>query len=227
MNSFRRHWYKVGLVIAVGVIVLLVIRWQAFGVLQRLSLLNFAALLIHQFEEYGWPGGGPPFVNKAIRRGDPPDRYPLNQNNAMFINVIFAYPFYLIPVFFPNVIWLGLAPVVFGMGQFIGHGIAMNLKLKSLYNPGLFAVVVGHIPIGVYYLYYIYSRHLVTWWDWVFAAAYIAFFIGFLMQTVAYGWLASKDSPYPFDDVEMRRFNIDAKLARLSSPSRVQGPKSW
>ena len=193
-----------------------------FSVLQRLLLLNFVALLIHQFEEYGWPGGGPPFVNKsAIReKSERPDRYPLNQNNAMFINVVFAYPFYLIPVFFPNIIWLGLAPVVFGLGQFVGHGVVMNAKLKSLYNPGLFAVMAGHIPIGLYYLYYICSEHLVSGWDWVFTLAYIAVFIVVFMQKLGYGMLASKDSPYPFDDVEMRRFNIDAKLARLSSPSR-------
>jgi hypothetical protein len=219
VRAYLRHWYNIGLVIAIGVLVLLIGRWQMFDVLQRLLLLNFAVLLLHQFEEYGWPGGGPPLVNKAVRKGDRPDRYPLNQNNAMFINVICAYPFYLIPVFFPDVIWLGLAPVLFGLGQFAGHGVLVNLKIKALYNPGLFAVLMGHVPIGVAYLYVIYSGHLVTWWDWVFALAYIAVFIGFFMQTVGYGWLASKDSPYPFDDVEMRRFTIDARLARLAPSS--------
>ena len=53
-------------------------------------------------------------------------------------------------MFFPTVIWLGLAPVLFGILQFVIHGIVTNAKLRSLYNPGSAAVVLGHIPIGAY-----------------------------------------------------------------------------
>jgi hypothetical protein len=31
------------------------------------------------------------------------------------VNIFFAYPIYLLPVLFPNLIWLGLAQILFGM----------------------------------------------------------------------------------------------------------------
>lgn len=50
-------------------------------------------------------------------------------------------------------IWLGLGQVLFGLiGQVIVHGVIMNRKLKTLYNPGLVAVVLGHVPLGILYL---------------------------------------------------------------------------
>nr|WP_256378871.1 MULTISPECIES: hypothetical protein [Dietzia] len=63
------------------------------------------------------------------------DRYKLNQASCAFINIA-AWVFYLIPVFFPRLIWLGFAQVLFGMvGQFITHMIITNIKL-NLVQPG-------------------------------------------------------------------------------------------
>ena len=81
---------------------------------QRLLLLNFVVLLVHQFEEYAWPGGFPATMNTVLQPSPTPDHYKLNQNSATAVNVLAAYGFYLIAVFFPTVIWLGLAPVLFG-----------------------------------------------------------------------------------------------------------------
>ena len=88
-------------------------------------------------------------MNEVIQPSDRPDRYP---NNVLIVNVFPAHPFYLLAVFFPETIWLGLAPVPFGFGRFLGHGVIGNIKLKSFYNPGLAAGVLGHIPLGIWYL---------------------------------------------------------------------------
>jgi hypothetical protein len=45
-------------------------------------------------------------------------------------------------------VWLDLAPVLFGFGQFPMHWIFANIKLKSLYNLGLAAVVLGPHSAG-------------------------------------------------------------------------------
>jgi hypothetical protein len=87
MRFLRRHWYSVGLVWAV-----IAIAWALLGsvpTVQMILLLNFAALMLHQFEEYGWPGGFPWIHNQVVMASEGPvDRYPLNQNNALFINVV-------------------------------------------------------------------------------------------------------------------------------------------
>ena len=153
MKIYCRHWYNIGLVVATGAIAYLTVFWGRLEILERLLVMNFAALLIHQFEEYGFPGGEPAIMNIVLQNSDMPDRFPLNQLSAMITNVIAAYPFYLLPVFLPNVIWLGLAPVLFGIMQFMVHGVMTNKKMKSIYNPGLGAVMLLHIPIGIYYIH--------------------------------------------------------------------------
>lgn len=215
MSFFRRHWYDVGAVVAVGALIYLAFAWQGMAVPQLLLLLNFVALLIHQFEEYHWPGGAPALMNMIMQPSSTPDRYPLNQNNTMVGNVLAAYLFYLIPVFFPAVIWLGLPPVLFGMGQLLMHGIVGNRKLRTWYNPGLAAVVLLHIPIGVAYIYYVVTNGLASGWDWLLAVVYLAAF-AFIFGKMVYTWLADRNSPYAFDEVEMRRFNVPQKAERLN-----------
>ena len=114
MNLIRRHWYNIGLIVAILCIVLLPFIWESMSFLQIVLLLNFIVILIHQFEEYGLPGGEPTIMNTVLQQSPTPDRYPLNQNSAMVTNVVTAYLFYLLPVFFPNIVWLGLAPIIFG-----------------------------------------------------------------------------------------------------------------
>ena len=68
-------------------------RWGPGGAelstVQWILLLNFAVILIHQFEEYRYPVGEPWILNEVFQpKGGPVDRYPLNQLNATFINVL-------------------------------------------------------------------------------------------------------------------------------------------
>jgi hypothetical protein len=214
MGFVRRHWYSLGLLLA-GVCAV----WAYVGTFttpQFILLLNFIVLLLHQFEEYAWPGGEPWIINEVMQpKGNRPDRYPLNQNNAFIINVPMAYSPYLLPVFFPGAIWLGLASVLFGFSQLTVHGFANNHKLKSLYNPGLAAVLLGHIPLGAWYLREVQTAPL----DWVFAIVCIAVFVVVGMLKLGYGILADENSPYPFAPEEMERFGRRQRLARLRAGS--------
>ena len=136
MNAFRRHWYSLGLIPAAVMAAWLAWNWDGIVWVQKLLALNFIVLILHQFEEYAWPGGFPWICNEVLtpKSGGPPDRYPLNQNNAAFINV-FGWLFYLVPVLLPRVIWLGFGQMLFGLvGQVIVHGVIINSKLKTWYN---------------------------------------------------------------------------------------------
>jgi Protein of unknown function with HXXEE motif len=220
MKFIRRHWYNIGGVVAIAAAICLAAAWSGLDVLQRLLLMNFVALLIHQFEEYGWPGGEPAIMNMVLRPSPHPDRFPLNQNSAMIVNVLAAYGFYLLPVFLPRVIWLGIAPTLFGFSQFIIHGIITNKKMRSFYNPGLAAVVVLHFPIGAYYIYLVQSRGLASIWDWLIGIAYLFIFIFVTLLKMTYTWLADENSPYVFAPEEMRRFDVPQKLTALRRATR-------
>jgi len=221
MKTLRRHWYNIGGVISIISIFILVYLWDDMAVVQRLLFMNFIALLIHQFEEYGYPGGEPAIMNIALQNSESPDRFPLNQNSAMVINVFAAYVFYLFPVFFPNMIWLGIAPTIFGFGQFVIHGIQTPKKLGQFYNPGLGAVTLLHIPIGAYFMYYIITNDLTTAFDWIYGIVYLMAFVFICMVKMTYSWLADKNSPYAFPEEEMRRFNVQAKVDRVAKNHQI------
>ncbi len=210
MRLFRNHWYDIALVLAIAVLV-----WQAFagytGV--RLALLlNLVAIFLHQFEEYRLPGGEPWILNEAFqRRGGPADVYPLNQGNAAFMNV-FAWPFYALPAFIPDVVWVGLAPVLVGFAQLLVHGIINNRRLKTLYNPGLAAVALGHVPVGIWYLVLVYQQNLITGWDWLWGTLYAVLSLGLVMGLIGYRVMVTKDPKWAFTAEEMNRFG---RLRRL------------
>jgi hypothetical protein len=81
MRWFLRHWYDVG-----GIMALPVLIWAAsdtWSFVQLILLLNFATILLHQLEEYHFPGGEPWILNAVLQaKGGRIDRYPLNQLNA-------------------------------------------------------------------------------------------------------------------------------------------------
>jgi Protein of unknown function with HXXEE motif len=152
----------------------------------------------------------------------PPDRYPLNQNNAAFINVL-AWVFYLVPVLLPGVIWLGTGQMLFGLvGQVIVHGVIINSKLKTWYNPGLVAVILGHVPLAILYFLEVFNRSAGRWWDLIFGILYLGFFAGVIMQRFALGGpLASPNSRYPFATEEMNRNDREGRLRRAGIEPRA------
>ena len=87
------------------------------------------------------------------------------------------------------------------------------MKLKTIYNPGTLTMLLG-LALLVYYVYYVESKDLASVWDWVGGVAVMAGFAVIFLMKMTYSWLADRDSPYPFTDDELRRWNVDAKLAR-------------
>ena len=79
MKWFCRNWYWVGGVVAAVTLIVLAVMWRQLDMLVRLQMLSFVAILVHQLEEYGWPGGEPAIMNIALQKSDIPNRYPLNQ----------------------------------------------------------------------------------------------------------------------------------------------------
>lgn len=201
MKWFCRHWYEVGLFPAGLAFVFLLIGWGDMPALQRISFVNFIGIMLHQFEEYGFPGGAPTFGNKYMRGGT--DRYPLNQFSAMLVNVLIAYACYLLPIFFPDVIWLGLAPILFGcIFQVVLHLVVFAIKFRHFYNSGLAAVLCIHVPCGIAYIYFANEQRLLNGKVWLFAIAYL---LAMIVFTVLFGQklLANENSIYPFDEKEV------------------------
>ena len=168
MKFYRRNWYYIGGILFV-ILAFVMGFWGGYiSYIQLILIYSFMALLVHQFEEYGLPGGFPALFN-VIMNGETkaPDRFPQNSNLAMVVNVALAYPFYIAAILFSGAIWLGLATMFFGLSQILFHGILTNRILKSFYNPGLAACIFLHGPIGIYYIWYVATNGLAGTGDYV------------------------------------------------------------
>jgi hypothetical protein len=222
MNFLRRNWYYIGGVIFVVLAVVLAVYWTDMSVLRRLMVMSFMALVFHQFEEYAWPGGFPAIYNIVFRpMGNRPARYPLNPQNVLITNVFVAYTHYVLPIVFPNIIWLGFAPLLFGMSQIILHGVMVNKKMQSIYNPGLISIVFMWWPIGIYYIWYVVTNGLAPWWDWPVAVVYMLATLIFGISMPVTHWISGEDYPIAFTEEEMARFHVREKMARIRSAAGV------
>ena len=214
MKRINRHWYSFGLAVALVSLAVLVCRWDRMSVLLRCNTISFIAILLHQFEEYGFPGGECMIFNRVLMGSECPDRYPLNQFSAMLTNCIFTYGIYLLPLLFPNVIWLGIAPMLMGIMQFVFHGLMTNLRMKTCYNPGLAAVVLLHIPVGVYYLHYITAQGLTSGRIWMAGLLYTLLATGLILGFLTYVVLPDRNTRWPFAPEELKRFRVEEKLQK-------------
>jgi hypothetical protein len=211
---FRRHWHDVGLVSVLIASVYLAVAWGDLSVLQKILVLNFIIVLLHQFEEYSWPGGFPSLANVVLLPSFARYMKPLNQLSSAVANCLFAYVYYLLPLFFPTVIWLGLSTFIVGsVIQVIGHCVVANYRIRSVYSPGVATALFGWLPLGVFYVYYIYEHDLVSGWTWLAAIGYTVVAMYFIFFAVEQTMLGSDDPRYPFDEDELKRLGIPEKFA--------------
>ena len=176
MRNYRDNWFDVGAVLAMAIAGALAISHRRLSRSRLFSVLNLAALMVHQFEEYGYPGYFPGLLNAGVFKSAKPDRYPLNTNSSLVVNAVVGYPFYLLPVLFPKRRSLGLAPVLFGFGQAVFHGIVPPLRAKARYGPGFLSALFLHVPIGIGYIRAVGAKGPTGRGDWARGAAYTVAF---------------------------------------------------
>ena len=202
MEFLRKYWQDIGGIVGLVVCMGLFFFHQQMQEISVILWLSFVAILFHQFEEYRWPGYFPGIFYVVMFKSTNPDKYPLNRHSAMIINLLIAYGFYLLPLFFVDQIWLGLAPVLMGFFQLIWHGIIANVKIKGIYNPGLLAVVFLHIPIGVWYINYITVHNLATASDWILGIVYFVM-ATYILIIKGNLWLKDEKTTFSFDQKQL------------------------
>jgi len=152
MELLRRHWWNIAGVLAViGVLVFALNHdWSLGFSLSDVLWLSAMSLLVHQFEEYGWPGGFPRMLNTALYHAQAPDRYPLNAQTALVVNVGVGWGSYgLAALFGERWPWLGIATVLVSVGNVVAHTVLFNLKARTLYNPGMATALLLFVPIAL------------------------------------------------------------------------------
>ena len=146
--DFRIFWPDFGIFIAFLLLPALFL--GGFGKFQKLLLINLISLLIHQFEEYRFPGYFPGMLNVVMFKSETPDRYPLNTNTAMLINVFIGWLSYGIAfLFHENALFLAIATTMVSFGNFVAHTLLFNIKGKLCYNPGMLSSIILFLPLSI------------------------------------------------------------------------------
>ena len=202
LDRYRKNWPRVGALLGMGIAGATVLASRKVPRAQALAAANFAALTVHQYEEYEDPGYFPGQFNAGVLHSKQPDRYPLNTNTALIVNVPLAYTFYALPIALPKHRVLGIAPVMFGFLQTAGHGTIFPRLAGDRYSPGFLASALLHVPIGITYLMALHAEKPLKRSELAKAAAYN---FAFAVTSIAGPnvLLKDKDSPYRFTSKQM------------------------
>ncbi len=202
LSGYRDNWPRVGALLGAGIAGATVLASDKLSRPRALAALNFAALTFHQYEEYEDPGYFPGQFNAGVLHSEEPDRYPLNTNTAMIVNVPLAYTYYALPIVLPKNRTLGIAPVLFGFMQAAGHGTVFPRLAGDRYSPGFLASLLLHVPIGIAYLRTIAAEEPLRRSELTKA---MALNIAFAATSIAGPNIAlkDKDSPYRFTAKQM------------------------
>lgn len=200
MNFLRKHWYDIALGLALIVLISVSIFNSKLTHYQHLMWLSLVSLFLHQTEEYKVVGTFPGMINKVLFKSDMPDRYPLNTNSALCVNVFFGWSVYFLAAATgEKAIWLGMATMLISFGNVAGHTFLFNIKGKTLYNAGMATALLFFIPCIFFFFKIIHGEHLVTLTDYLIGIPIgIVFNVVGVFKLIA--WLADKNTSYIFEE---------------------------
>lgn len=205
MKTFKfiaNYWHFVSAYLAcfVGMYAIL---W-ADDTLLRLQLTSLMFILLHFFEEFGFPGGFPLMGMKVLMGSPEMDstKWGANNLNSMCGNWLFCLGLYVLPICLPSVGFLVLAGMMFNFAEIFMHLLLFNLKQKTIYNPGFITGIFGLGPVAIIYFWFsdVFSASMFEWYDWVIAVVWMAFVFLFSFRSKWYWHLGSKPG-YEFTDL--------------------------
>lgn len=199
MNFLRKHWYDLGGGLALGLLALIALNFRTLSSYQLLLWLSLVSLFFHQLEEYRIASTFPGMVNTAMYHSDMPDRYPLNSQTSLIVNVVVGWLFYfLAAIFAEKAVWLGLATIVVSIGNTVAHTTVFNIKGKTLYNAGLVTSWLLFVPCTYFFFKIVYTDHLINLIDYI-----IGIPLGIALNVIGIikliDWMADRNTPYIFE----------------------------
>ncbi|UJG41432.1 MAG: HXXEE domain-containing protein [Candidatus Heimdallarchaeum aukensis] len=140
LKKFNTIWPKVGGFFAIVIIFIVIFLWKNCSLTNKLSLLywlNLAVLMLHEFEEYVFPGGFKQFINyKTVFAVEDSSGFePINDVVVVVINLGVWAIFVFAALISSIAPWLGFAMIIFNVVNIVGHLLVFQKKVKG-YNSG-------------------------------------------------------------------------------------------
>ena len=154
---FKRDWAKAGLLVSIFLFAFLFVLVKDSDFVLFLLLLQTPLYMLHQAEEYIFPGGFGKFFNMDIMKFDTPDK-PLDENFILAINIVLIW--IILPFFgllaAKNYVY-GLWIPYFSFFAGLAH-IALGIKARKRYNAGLVVSLLLNIPVGAWSVLYLVNQ---------------------------------------------------------------------
>jgi hypothetical protein len=157
----KRDWAKAGFPISIFLFVFLFAFVKDTNFALFLLLLQTPLYMIHETEEYIFPGGFGKFFNIDILKLDTEDK-PVDENFIFYVNVILIW--IILPVFgllAANHLQYGLWIPYFSFFAGVAH-IALGIKARKRYNPGLVISLLLNIPVGAWSIFYLVDHGILS-----------------------------------------------------------------
>ncbi len=153
----KREWAKTGFILSIFLLVCLLVFGRRYDFVVFVILLQTPLYMLHQTEEYVFPGGFRAYFNTQIFKLDRDDG-PIDQNFVFFVNVILIW--IILPLF-------GLLSIIdYEYGLWIPYfsffaGIAhilLAIRAGKLYNPGMVVSLFINIPVGLWSILFLINQ---------------------------------------------------------------------
>ena len=167
-NFFVKNNLYLMTALGVAVLIFAAVNWSAMLVLQRVVSLFFCTLVLHLWEEGKFPGGFTELMTSKL------DFTQSNPHFGELITEAYVLTITFIPLFFPNVIWLAMAPIMLGFLESVMHLAAIKMfNLPRFYSPGMVTAIFAMLPISIYTVVYVVQSSLMQPLYWLYSLLYM------------------------------------------------------
>ncbi|MCB0914612.1 MAG: HXXEE domain-containing protein [Actinobacteria bacterium] len=132
--------------------------------------LQLPILMVHEFEEYVFPGGFKSFFNHdtVFSSENPTDNTPLSEGYVFFVNIVTVWGWAIVGALLAGIApWVGFGLVVFNAGvNCVQHSVIFQIKHEG-YNPGLFTTMLLLLPFSTFITIYVIQHDVMSPLDWV------------------------------------------------------------
>jgi hypothetical protein len=162
--AINRLW-QVGATVAAPVLLtLLILRWWHYpapSVFAWLCWLHLPLLMIHETEEYVFPGGFVRYLNtrSPLSTFSPREDLPLNEPIVFVVNMGLWLLIIVGAILAENAPYIAMAAVVVQLLNVISHPIMFPFK-QSGYNPGLVTALVIILPYMTLMFWYVIANSI-------------------------------------------------------------------
>ncbi|WP_373239761.1 HXXEE domain-containing protein [Kluyvera ascorbata] len=154
--------------VAVSVLLYTLTHWQAMPVTQRMLGLFVFGITLHLWEEGRFPGGFTEMIAEKLNFKADDIHFGQIITSCYVVFIVF------VPLLFPHVLPLVIAPMLLGLLEVGAHLLAIRMSSTRYYSPGLVTAVVILMPISLYTLHYIAANAETDFSTWLLAFLYMA-----------------------------------------------------